>query len=143
MVATRDYKDVINMKTAIKALASFACAALLSAGAVLPTQAAGRLTVAPTGETAVEETESAEAVPVVAVVAVAIEAMRLGYDAAYNEGVNQARTGGLTWSEWQGTKGWAIYFAANSVGLLGTAGYLGFRQGFTHECWSHYYCYAH
>ena len=143
MVATRDYKDAINMKTAIKALASFACAALLSAGAILPTQAAGRLTVAPAGETAVEETESAEAVPVVAVVAVAIEAMRLGYDAAYNEGVNQARTGGLTWSEWQGTKGWAIYFAANSVGLLGTAGYLGFRQGFTHECWSHYYCYAH
>ena len=37
MVATRDYKDVINMKTAIKALASFACAALLSAGAILPT----------------------------------------------------------------------------------------------------------
>ena len=73
MVATLDYKDVVIMKTAIKALASFACAALLSAGAVLPTQAAGRLTVAPTGETAVEETESAEAVPVAAVVAAAME----------------------------------------------------------------------
>lgn len=128
------------MKTAIKALASFACAALLSAGAVLPTQAAGRLTVAPTGETAVEETESTEAAPVVAA---AIMAMRLGYDAGYREGENQARTGGLTWSEWQGSKGWTIYFAANAVGLLGTSGYIGFRQGFTHECWSHYYCYAH
>ena len=81
------------MKTALKALTSFACAALLSAGTVLPTQAAGRLTVAPTGETAVEETESTE--------------------------------------------------AANAVGLLGTSGYIGFRHGFTHECWSHYYCYAH
>ena len=142
MVATRDYKDVINMKTAIKALASFACAALLSAGAVLPTQAAGRLTVAPTDETAVEETESAEAVPVAAVVAAAIEAMKLGYGAAYAEGVNQASTGGLTWSEWQGTKGWSIFYAANAVGLLGTAGYVGFRQGFTHECWSRYSCYT-
>ena len=143
MVATLDYKDVVIMKTAIKALASFACAALLSAGAILPTQAAGRLTVAPTGETAVEETESAEAVPVAAVVAAAIEAMRLGYDAAYHEGENQARTGGLTWSEWQGAKGWRIYYAANAIGLLGTAGYLGFRNGFTHECWSRYSCYAH
>ena len=142
MVATRDYEDVITMKIAIKALASFACAALLSAGAVLPTQAASRLTVAPAGETAVEEAESAEAVPVVAVVTAAILAMRFGYDAAFAEGVNQARTGGLTWSEWQGTKGWAIYAAANSVGLLGTAGYLGFRQGFTNECWSRYSCYA-
>ena len=130
------------MKTAIKALASFACAALLSAGTVLATQAASRLTVAPTGETAVEETESIEEADVLGVVAVAIEAMRLGYDAAYAEGVNQASTGGLTWSEWQGTKGWAIYFAANAVGLLGTAGYVGFRQGFTHECWSRYSCYA-
>ena len=130
MVATLDYKDVVIMKTAIKALASFACAALLSAGAVLPTQAAGRLTVAPTDETAVEETESAEAVPVAAVVA------------AYAEGVNQASTGGLTWSEWQGTKGWSIFYAANAVGLLGTAGYVGFRQGFTHECWSRYSCYT-
>ena len=43
MVATRDYEDVITMKIAVKALASFACAALLSAGAVLPTQAASRL----------------------------------------------------------------------------------------------------
>ena len=140
MVATRDYKDVIIVKTAIKALASFACAALLSAGAVLPTQAASRLTAAPTGQTAVEETESAEVAPVVAA---AIAAMKYGYDAAYDEGQNQALTGGLTWSEWQGTKGWAIYFAANAVGLLGTSGYLGFRQGFTHECWSHYYCYAY
>ena len=68
--------------------------------------------------------------------------MKFGYDTAYDEGVNQARTGGLTWSEWQGAKGWAIYAAANSVGLLGTAGYLGFRHGFTDECWSHYSCYA-
>lgn len=143
MVATRDYEDVITMKIAIKALASFACAALLSAGAVLPTQAASRLTVAPAGETAVEETESAEAVPVAAVVAAAIAAMKFGYGAASDEGVNQALTGGLTWSEWQGRKGWAIFNAANTVGLLGTAGYLGFRQGFTHECWSHYYCYAY
>ena len=142
MVATLDYKDVVIMKTAIKALASFACAALLSAGAVLPTQAAGRLTVAPTDEAAVEETESAEAVPVAAVVAAAIEAMKLGYGAAYAEGVNQASTGGLTWSEWQGTKGWSIFNAATRVGLLGTAGYLGFRQGFTNECWSRYSCYA-
>ena len=142
MVATLDYKDVVIMKTAIKALASFACAALLSAGAVLPTQAAGRLTVAPTDETAVEETESAEAVPVAAVVAAAIEAMKLGYGAAYAEGVNQASTGGLTWSEWQGTEGWSIFYAANAVGLLGTAGYVGFRQGFTHECWSRYSCYT-
>ena len=69
--------------------------------------------------------------------------MKFGYGAASDEGVNQALTGGLTWSEWQGRKGWAIFNAANAVGLLGTAGYLGFRQGFTHECWSHYYCYAY
>ena len=69
--------------------------------------------------------------------------MKLGYYAAYNEGENQARTGGLTWSEWQGAKGWRIYYAANAVGLLGTAGYLGFRQGFTDECWSDYSCYAY
>ena len=61
----------------------------------------------------------------------------------YEEPVNQASTGGLTWSDWQGAKGWAIYVAANSAGLLGTAGYLGFRHGFTKECWSHYSCYAH
>lgn len=143
MVATRDYKDVITMKTAVKAIAACVCTALLSVGTILPTQAAGRLTVVPTGETTVDETESVEAANVAGVVAAAILAMRFGYDAAYNEGVNQARTGSLTWSEWQGTKGWAIYFAANSVGLLGTAGYLGFRHGFTNECWSHYSCYAH
>ena len=130
------------MKTAVKAIAACVCTALLSVGTTLPAQAAGRLTVVPTGETTVEETESAEAVPVVAVVTAAILAMRFGYDAAYAEGVNQARTGGLTWSEWQGSKGWAIYFAANSAGLLGTAGYLGFRHGFTDECWSRYSCYA-
>ena len=140
MIATRDYEDVIAMKIAVKALASFACAALLSAGAVLPTQAAGRLTVVPTGETTVDETESVEAAP--AVVIAAITAMKFGYDTAYGEGVHQARTGGLTWSEWQGRKGWAIFNAANTVGLLGTAGYLGFRHGFTDECWSRYSCYS-
>lgn len=128
------------MKTAVRAIAACACTALLSVGTILPTQAAGRLTVAPTAETAVEETESTEVAP--AVVA-AIAAMKFGYGAASDEGVNQALTGGLTWSEWQGRKGWAIFNAANAVGLLGTAGYLGFRQGFTHECWSHYYCYAY
>ena len=127
------------MKTAVRAIAACACTALLSVGTILPTQAAGRLTVAPTAETAVEETESTEVAPAVAA---AILAMRFGYDAAYAEGVNQARTGGLTWSEWQGSKGWAIYFAANSAGLLGTAGYVGFRHGFTNECWSRYSCYA-
>ena len=128
------------MKTAVRAIAACACTALLSVGTILPTQAAGRLTVAPTAETAVEETESTEVAP--AVVA-AIAAMKFGYGAASDEGVHQALTGGLTWSEWQGRKGWAIFNAANAVGLLGTAGYLGFRQGFTHECWSHYYCYAY
>lgn len=129
------------MKTAVRAIAACVCTALLSVGTILPTQAAGRLTVAPTAETTAEETESTEAAP--AVVAAAIAAMKFGYGAASDEGVNQALTGGLTWSEWQGRKGWAIFNAANAVGLLGTAGYLGFRQGFTHECWSHYYCYAH
>lgn len=128
------------MKTAVRAIAACACTALLSVGTILPTQAAGRLTVAPTAETAVEETESTEVAPAVAA---AIAAMKFGYGAASDEGVNQALTGGLTWSEWQGRKGWAIFNAANAVGLLGTAGYLGFRQGFTHECWSHYYCYAY
>ena len=127
------------MKTAVRAIAACACTALLSVGTILPTQAAGRLTVAPTAETTVEETESTEVVPAVAA---AITAMKLGYYVAYHEGENQARTGGLTWSEWQGAKGWRIYYAANAVGLLGTAGYLGFRQGFTDECWSHYSCYA-
>ncbi len=141
MVATHDYKDVITMKTAVKAIAACVCTALLSVGTILPTQAAGRLTVVPTGETTAEETESTEGAP--AVVIAAITAMKFGYDTAYDEGVHQARTGGLTWSEWQGTKGWTIYAAANSVGLLGTAGYLGFRHGFTNECWSHYSCYAH
>lgn len=141
MVATRDYKDVITMKTAVKAIAACACTALLSVGTILPTQAAGRLTVAPTAETTAEETESTEGAP--AVVIAAVTAMKFGYDTAHGEGVHQALTGGLTWSEWQGTKGWAIYAAANSVGLLGTAGYLGFRHGFTDECWSHYSCYAH
>ena len=131
------------MKTAIKAIAACACTALLSVGTILPTQAAGRLTVAPTAETTAEETESVEAANAAGAVAAAILAMRFGYDAAYREGVNQARTGGLTWSEWQGTKGWNIFYAANTVGLLGTAGYLGFRQGFTDECWSRYSCYAH
>ena len=128
------------MKIAIKALASFACASVLSVGTILPTQASSQLTVAPLSETAIEETESTEAAPAVAA---AIAAMKLGYDAAYHEGENQARTGGLTWSEWQGAKGWRIYYAANAIGLLGTAGYLGFRNGFTHECWSRYSCYAH
>jgi len=115
----------------------------LSVGTTLPTQAAGRLTVLPTGETTVEETESAEEANAASVVAAALIAMRFGYDAAFNEGVNQASTGGLTWSDWQGAKGWRIYYAANTIGLLGTAGYLGFRHGFTKECWSHYSCYAH
>ena len=131
------------MKTAVKAIAACVCTALLSVGTTLPTQAAGRLTVVPTGETTVDETESVEAAPAAAVVIAAITAMKFGYDTAYGEGVHQARTGGLTWSEWQGTKGGAIYVAANSVGLLGTSGYLGFRHGFTNECWSHYSCYAH
>ena len=114
------------MKTAVKAIAACACTALLSVGTILPTQAAGRLTVAPTAETTAEETESTEGAP--AVVIAAVTAMKFGYDTAHGEGVHQARTGGLTWSEWQGAKGWAIYAAANSVGLLGTAGYLGFRH---------------
>lgn len=128
------------MKTAVKAIAACVCTALLSVGTTLPAQAAGRLTVVPTGETTVDETESVEAAP--AVVIAAITAMKFGYDTAYGEGVHQARTGGLTWSEWQGRKGWAIFNAANTVGLLGTAGYPGFRHGFTDECWSRYSCYA-
>ena len=91
----------------------------------------------------VDETESVEAANAAVVVAAALIAMRFGYDAAFNEGVNQVRTGGLTWSDWQGAKGWAIYVAANSAGLLGTSGYIGFRQGFTHECWAHNYCHTH
>lgn len=130
------------MKTAVRAIAACACTALLSVGTILPTQAAGRFTVAPTAETTVEETESTEAAPVAAVVSAAIMAMRFGYDTAYDEGVHQARTGGLTWSEWQGTTGWSIFYAANAVGLLGTAGYVGFRNGFTDECWSRYSCYT-
>ena len=115
----------------------------MSVGTTLPTQAAGQLTVVPTGETTIDETESVEAANAAGVVTAALIAMRFGYDAAFNEGVNQASTGGLTWSDWQGAKGWAIYVAANSAGLLGTSGYIGFRQGFTHECWAHNYCYAH
>ena len=63
------------MKTAVKAIAACVCTALLSVGTTLPTQAASRLTAAPTGETAVEETESAEVAPVVAA---AIAAMKYG-----------------------------------------------------------------
>jgi hypothetical protein len=137
MVATRDYKDVIIMKTAIKALASFACAALLSAGAVFPTQAASRLTAAPTGETAVEDIESAEGMQIVGEIT---GILALGYGIALNDGISRAKSGEVTWSMWNGPFGYALQAAASISPAL-WLGYLGWSQGFKGECRQHNYCY--
>ena len=125
------------MKTAIKALASFACAALLSAGTVLPTQAAGRLTVAPTGETTVEDIESAEGMQIVGQIT---GILALGYGIAFNDGVSRAKSGEVTWSMWNGPFGYALEAAANISPAL-WLGYLGWSQGFKGECRQHNYCY--
>lgn len=126
------------MKTTIRAaLASFACAALLSAGMVLPTQAAGRLTVAPTGEAAVEEIESAEGVQLVQDI---VEILALGYLVAFNDGVSRAKSGEVTWSMWNGSFGHALEAAA-MISPAVWLGYLGWSQGFKGECRQHNYCY--
>lgn len=125
------------MKTAIKALASFACAALLSAGAVFPTQAASRLTAAPTGETAVEDIESAEGMQIVGEIT---GILALGYGIALNDGISLAKSGEVTWSMWNGPFGYALQAAASISPAL-WLGYLGWSQGFKGECRQHNYCY--
>lgn len=125
------------MKTSIRALASFACAALLSAGMVLPTQATGRLAVAPTGETAVEDVESAEGTQVIGDI---VAVLALGYAIAFNDGVSRAKSGEVTWSMWNGSFGHAL-MAAASVSPAVWLGYLGWSQGFKGECRQHSYCY--
>lgn len=125
------------MKTAIKALASFACAALLSAGAVFPTQAASRLTAAPTGETAVEDIESAEGMQIVGEIT---GILALGYGIALNDGISRAKSGEVTWSMWNGPFGYALRAAASISPAL-WLGYLGWSQGFKGECRQHSYCY--
>lgn len=125
------------MKTAIKALASFACAALLSAGAVFPTQAASRLTAAPTGETAVEDIESAEGMQIVGEIT---GILALGYGIALNDGISRAKSGEVTWSMWNGPFGYALQAAASISPAL-WLGYLGWSQGFKGECRQHNYCY--
>ncbi|EFF80482.1 hypothetical protein [Schaalia odontolytica] len=125
------------MKTAIRALVSFACAALLSAGMVLPTQAAGRSTIAPTGEAAVEQMESTEGTQVVGEI---IGILALGYAIAYNDGVSRAKSGEVTWSMWNGSFGHVLQAAA-SVSPAVWLGYLGWSQGFKGECRQHSYCY--
>lgn len=136
-VAIPDHMDVIIMKTAIKALASFVCAALLSAGAVLPTQAAGRLTVAPTGETTIEETESTEGTQLLGEI---VAVLGLGYAIAFNDGVSRAKSGEVTWSMWNGSFGYALEAAAG-ISPAVWVGYLGWSQGFKGECRQHDYCY--
>lgn len=137
MVATHDYKDVITMKTVVKAIAACACTALLSVGTILPTQAAGRLTVAPTAETTAEETESVEGTQVIGDI---VAILALGYLVAYNDGVSRAKSGEVTWSMWNGSFGHAL-MAAASVSPAAWLGYLGWSQGFKGECRQHNYCY--
>lgn len=125
------------MKTTIRALASFACAALLSAGMVLPTQATGRSTIAPTGEAAVEQIESTEGTQVVGEI---VAILALGYAVAYNDGVSRAKSGEVTWSMWNGSFGHALEAAA-AISPAAWLGYLGWSQGFKGECRQHNYCY--
>lgn len=125
------------MKTTIRVLASFVCAALLSAGMVLPTQAAGRSTIAPTGEAAVEQVESTEGTQLVGEI---VAILALGYAVAYNDGVSRAKSGEVTWSMWNGSFGYALEAAA-SVSPAAWLGYLGWSQGFKGECRQHSYCY--
>ena len=125
------------MKTAVKAIAACVCTALLSVGTTLPTQAASRLTAAPTGETAVEDIDSAEGMQIVGEIT---GILALGYAIAHNDGISRAKSGEVTWSMWNGPFGYALQAAANISPAL-WLGYLGWSQGFKGECRQHNYCY--
>ncbi|WP_026460328.1 hypothetical protein [Schaalia suimastitidis] len=128
------------MRTLVVTMTTLALCVATGVGAgAVPRQ---EVSVIPPQTSFVLEGEEPEAQPAAAsgVVVAVLAVLSLGYAVARDDGIARAAAGQITWSQWNGSIGWAIFTGANSLGVAGVVGYQGWKNGFVSECPKHRHC---